>query len=153
VAHSLAHFHRKTTHKYIKYSWSSSYWPTASMSCSDSLFRLTVAVRSPLALRRARPIPSRAPPCSPRSNGASFIVLALVVLALVVLTLVVLALIVCVVSSRVCCGAVIVVRACVRACVCSFSCVPADVIVVVVVEVVRKQDAKKVRRGCSTTFG
>ena len=73
-----------------------------------------MAVRSPLALRRARPIPSRAPPCSPRSNGASFIVLALVVLALVVLTLVVLALIVCVVSSRVCCGAVIVVRACAR---------------------------------------
>ena len=80
MAHSLAHFHRKTTHKYKKYSWSSSYWPTASMSCSDSLFRLTVAVRSPLALRRARPFPSRAPPCSPRSNGASFIVLALVVL-------------------------------------------------------------------------
>ena len=40
----------------------------------------------------------------------------------------------------------------VRACVCSFSCVPADIIVVVVVEVIRKQDAKKVRRGCSTTF-
>jgi len=140
VAHSLAHFHRKTTHKYKKYSWSSSYWPTASMSCSDSLFRLTVAVRSPLALRRARPFTSRAPPCSPRSNGASFIVLALVVLALTVF----------VVSSRVCCGAVIVVCAC----VCSFSYVPADVIVVVaVVEVVRKQDAKKVRRGCSTTFG
>jgi len=141
VAHSLAHFHRKTTHKYKKYTWSSSYWPTASMSCSDSLFRLTVAVRSPLALRRARPFLSRAPPCSPRSNGASFIVLALVVLVLTVF----------VVSSRVCCSAVIVVRAC----VCSFSCVPADVIVVVVavVEVVRKQDAKKVRRGCSTTFG
>src|SRR5882724_2268274 len=104
VAHSLAHFHRKTTHKYKKYTWSSSYWPTASMSCSDSLFRLTVAVRSPLALRRARPFLSRAPPCSPRSNGASFIVLALVVLALTVF----------VVSSRVCCSAVIVVRACAR---------------------------------------
>jgi hypothetical protein len=141
VAHSLAHFHRKTTHKYKKYSWSSSYWPTASMSCSDSLFRLTLAVRSPLALRRARPFPSRAPPCSPRSNGASFIVLALVVLTLTVF----------VVSSRVCCGAVVVVCAC----MCSFSCVPADIIVVVVavVEVVRKQDTKKVRRGCSTTFG
>jgi hypothetical protein len=140
VAHSLAHFHRKTTHKYKKYSRSSSYWPTASMSCSDSLFRLAVPVRSPLALRRARPFPSCAPPSSPRSNGASFIVLALVVLALTVF----------VVSSRVCCGAVIVVCAC----VCSFSYVPADVIVVVaVVEVVRKQDAKKVRRGCSTTFG
>ena len=108
MAHSLAHFHRKTTHKYKKYSRSSSYWPTASMSCSDTLFRLAVPVRSPLALRRARPFPSCAPPSSPRSNGASFIVLALVVLALTVF----------VVSSRVCCGAVIVVCAC----VCSFSC-------------------------------
>src|SRR5258705_12285723 len=89
------------------------------MSCSDSLFRLTVAVRSPLALRRARPFLSRAPPCSPRSNGASFIVLALVVLALTVF-----------VSSRVCCGAAAVVRACVlvlvctrrRYCCCCFRC-------------------------------
>jgi len=39
-----------------------------------------------------------------------------------------------------------------------FSSVLADVVVVVVVvvaivEVVRKQDVEKVRRGCSTTFG
>src|SRR5882672_7426026 len=102
------------------------------MSCSDSLFRLTVAVHSPLALCRAHPFPSCAPPCSPWSNGTSFIVLVLVVLALTVF----------VVSSRVCCGAVVVVHVC----MCSFSCVPADIIIVVVaiVEVVRKQDAKKV---------